>query len=134
VSLAGLDLESLATHGGGAPFDLTLHAALLPDGRLGLSLEYATDLFDADTAGRLLGHYRTLLGGAVEAPASRVSGLPLLDPTERRRVLVEWAGLPCGPPADPVCAIHERFERQARLTPDAPALVAAGERLTYAEL
>ena len=134
TELGGLTLESLPVHNGGAAFDLTLMTAPASDGRLEMSLEYGTDLFDAGTAERFLACYATLLAAAVADPSRRLSVLPLLDADARRRVLVAWAGADAAerPPAGG--CVHERFEAQARRTPAALALVAGSERLTYAEL
>ena len=60
---------------GTAKFDLTLD-----DGGRGQefagSLEYSTDLFDADTAARMLAHFRDLFEGAAAVPDRRISALP----------------------------------------------------------
>ncbi|WP_435021132.1 amino acid adenylation domain-containing protein [Tundrisphaera sp. TA3] len=134
TELGGLPLESLAQHNGGAAFDLTLMTALVGDGRLALSLEYAADLFDPASADRLLAQFRALLAGAVADPSRLLSDLPLIDAADRQKLLVDWAD---GPQfiadAAPGC-IHDRFEAQARRTPDAEAIVFGADRLTYREL
>jgi amino acid adenylation domain-containing protein len=56
----------------------------------------------------------------------------LLSEAERHRQLVEWNATACAYP-DEKC-IHELFEEQVRLQPDAVALVHEGGELTYAEL
>ena len=53
-------------------------------------MEYNTDLFDAATITRLLGHFQTLLEGIVADPEQRLSALPLLTAAERQQLLVEW--------------------------------------------
>src|SRR6185369_10625086 len=79
----GLALTSLRLPERSAPFDLTLSAAAAA-GRgtgasgLALELQYGTDLFDAVTARRLLGHLGSLLSRAASHPATRLSDLPLL--------------------------------------------------------
>lgn len=47
-------------------------------------------------------------------------------------MLTEWAH--GAPPPTEVPLVHEAFARSARLTPDAPAVVAHGRTLSYAEL
>jgi amino acid adenylation domain-containing protein len=129
--LAGLSVAALPVDNRTSKFDLTLIAADRPDG-LELDLEYSTDLFDAPAMGRLLGWLRTLLAGAVADPAARLSDLPLLGAAERFQVLTEWndtADLP-----EPLACLGELFAAQAARTPEAEALVAPGERLTYREL
>jgi amino acid adenylation domain-containing protein len=134
LELGELTLESLPVHSGGAAFDLTLMTAPAADGRLEMSLEYSTDLFDAGTADRFLATYRTLLAAAVADPSRRLSHLPLLDEAERHRVLVEWGSDPAADPPAATTCVHQLFEAQARRTPGAEALVAGNERLSYAVL
>jgi non-ribosomal peptide synthetase component F len=138
----GLTLESLRLDERRAQLDLTLRVAEEPaamgPARLRASLEYNSALFDGATAERMLGHFTTLLAGAVADPAASrtpVSRLPLLTAAERTAVLVDWnaptPGQPAGHRQD--LLLHQPFEAQAARTPEAEALVAEN-RLTYAEL
>ncbi|HET9226343.1 MAG TPA: amino acid adenylation domain-containing protein, partial [Thermoanaerobaculia bacterium] len=70
---------------GTAKMDLTLAVS-------GSTVEarYATDLFDAATMRRLLGHFRNLLEGIASDGEARISDLPLLDAAEREQVLSAW--------------------------------------------
>ncbi|MFD0350540.1 condensation domain-containing protein [Kitasatospora aburaviensis] len=52
---------------GGAQLDLNLQLREV-DGAFTGTVEYASDLFDAATVERLLGHWRTLLAAAVASP------------------------------------------------------------------
>jgi len=112
-------------------FDLFLNVVETSAG-LVVDCEYNTDLFDADTIGRWLGHYQTLLAGVVSDPDQPLSALPLLTATERHRLLVEWNSTSADCPRD--ASIHELFAAQAARTPDAVAVVCGDERLTYADL
>ncbi|HEV2736078.1 MAG TPA: condensation domain-containing protein, partial [Longimicrobiaceae bacterium] len=131
VEVAGFRLEPEDTESGTAKFDLTFGLEER-EGRLEGIVEYATALFDAETIARLVAQYRVLLAGIVADPARPVSGLPLLAADERALLLSDWSGTDPGE-ADGAC-LHELFEAQARRTPDAVALVAGEERVTYAEL
>ena len=131
VELGGLALESLSLEQRVAQFDLTL-MMVEEEGGLAASLQYNTDLFDAQTVARLAGHFKAALGRLMQDPARRVSELPLLTEEEEHRQLVEWNDTAAPFPAE-LC-IHELFERQARLTPAAVALSFEGEELTYAQL
>ncbi|HLL48016.1 MAG TPA: condensation domain-containing protein, partial [Longimicrobiaceae bacterium] len=62
LEMRGVELEFAEQGGGTAKFDLTLEAFESADGVAG-SIEYATDLFDAETVARLAGHFRVLLEG-----------------------------------------------------------------------
>ncbi|HEX8353468.1 MAG TPA: condensation domain-containing protein, partial [Pyrinomonadaceae bacterium] len=126
----GLTFERFEHEVKTAKFDLTLSVAEAEEG-LRASVEYAADLFDAETVGRLAAHFETLLRAAAADPEARVSELPLLDADERRRLL-DAAGDGLEYPQH-LC-LHELFERQVRLTPDAPALTFDGASLTYSEL
>jgi len=132
ISLGGAELESLRIEERRAQLDLTLRAAELPSGGLGISLEVNADLFDAATAKRMLGHFQTLLAGAVADPDQPLSRLPWLTPTERLQILTEWS---TGPAAAPSGALlHQSFEEQAARAPQAESLVAGTSRVTYDEL
>ncbi len=119
-------------HHGTAKFDLTLHA-YRTERELQLWAEYGTDLFDAATIQRLLGHFRRLLEGIVAESGDRVrlSELTLLDESEREQVLVAWNRTQEEIPEEPV---HRLFFRWAEVTPDALAVSWEGGSLTYAEL
>ncbi len=132
LELAGAELESLRLDERRTQVDCTLRAADLPGGGLGLALEVDAGLFDPATAARMLGHIATLLEGALERPELPLSRLPWLTPGERTEVLGAWSAGPALVPREAL--LHQAFEEQAARTPQAEALVAGGERLTYGEL
>jgi amino acid adenylation domain-containing protein len=126
----GLIIRPMAFDRTTAKFDVLLDAF---EGETGLilGLEYATDLFEASTAARMLSHLDTLLAGAAADPGTRISALPLLDDEDRARLAAWNATERAYPPAD---GLHRAFEAQALRTPDAVALVAEEGTLTYAQL
>jgi len=135
LELGGLELESLELSERGAQFDLTLSTAEL-DGEIFCSLGYNTDLFDAATVERSLGHLRRLLAGAAERPGVPVAELPLLSAAERSEVLEDWSR---GAELEvPEISLAELLGRRAAADPEAEALVVAegGElrRLSHGEL
>ncbi|MFN2137650.1 MAG: non-ribosomal peptide synthetase [Candidatus Promineifilaceae bacterium] len=93
---------------------------------------YATDLFEAATIQRLIGHYQCLLQGIVADPDAAIADLPLLTARERDQLLVEWNDTAVPYPRD--STIHALFEAQAKSTPQATAVYFEGQTLTYAEL
>jgi amino acid adenylation domain-containing protein len=131
LNLPGVTVEPIPINAGTAKFDLTLFASK-GRGELRLWLEYATDLFKAQTAERLLAHFECLLESFVADPDLRVSRLNLLDPVERRQLLLEWNQTAEEYPRDKT--IHALFEEQAVRTPDAPAVEFETDRLSYREL
>ena len=130
VTLSGLQSRRVPLHTSTAKCDVWLSLAEV-DGMLQGELEYSTDLFDADTMARLARHYRQLLAGAVADPCRPLSELPLLEASERHRILVEWNDTAR---AYPETSAHGLFEGQARRTPDAPAVILDDRRLSYGEL
>jgi amino acid adenylation domain-containing protein len=113
-----------------AMFDLALQVTRQGDELLATA-EYATDLFDAATVDRLLGHLGTLLAGIVDEPETRLSRLPLLAAAEREQLAAWNATLEPRPVG---ATLHGWFVAQAALTPDAVAVIAAEGTLTYGEL
>ncbi|MEW1551455.1 amino acid adenylation domain-containing protein [Streptomyces tsukubensis] len=118
-------------------FDLTLalretrDASGAPAGLEGV-LEYALDLYDAETAAQLAMHVARLLRVVAGAPDIRIGDVPLLSGEEAGRLLVEYNATEV--PRVLPGLVHERFEEQARRTPLAVAVRYGDETLTFAEL
>ena len=85
------------------------------EGHLRGTVVYSTDLFDAATIERMVGHFQTLLNGIVADPDSKIARLPLLTGPERRQLLVDWNDTRRDYPRDK--CVHELFEEQAAHTP-----------------
>jgi len=131
VELTGLTVSSLPIETAMAKFDLTLAMQNTPTGLLGV-WEYNTHLFDHSTMERMTGHFVTLLEAVVVNPQERIDQLPLLTAFEQQQLLVEWNDTQADYPFDK--CLHQLFEQQAELTPDAVAAVFDNEQLTYQEL
>jgi len=131
VELPGLALSSLPVESSIAKFDLALSLEHTDRGLIG-SWEYNTDLFDRATIARMAGHFQTLLEAIAANSKQPISELPLLTPTERHQILVEWNNTSIDYPQDK--CIHQLFEEQVERSPDAVAVVFQGEQLTYQEL
>jgi amino acid adenylation domain-containing protein len=129
-SLGGLKVEEIDCDTGAAQFDLRIEVIERGED-LSCRAIYNTDLFEAETVRRLLGHYQTLLEGAVKDPDSRLSTLPILTESERRQLLVEWNQTQKGYPQK---CIHELFEEQVERTPEAVAVVHEERELSYGKL
>ena len=115
-----------------AKFDLTVSLAEDTGGTGGLTgaFEYATDLFDAATIDRLVGHFERLLTGIVEEADRRVAEVGLLAAAETLQ-LASWNATAR---EYPHACIHELFAEQAERSPDAVAVTSGGRALTYGEL
>jgi len=129
--LHGLKLEPWPLQETTAKFDLTLYCIEHTQG-LEIRLEYNTDLFDAATIERLVGHLQTVLNVMSEDPEQFIANFPLLSADELHQITVEWNDTQTSKNFE-LCP-HELFERQARSTPEAIAVICDGERLTYAQL
>ncbi len=131
--LPDLQIQSLFgyVHSGRLPYDLTLVMRETPSG-LRTIFEYDTDLFDASTIERMIGHFQTILEGIVANPARRISDLPLLTASEQQQLLVEWNQTDT--PYPQYASIQQIFEAQVAATPEAIALVSEEIKLTYQDL
>jgi len=129
--LPGLTITALEVHSGTSKFDLTLALEETSEGIKG-GIEYNTDLFEAATITRMVGHFQTLLEGIVANPDQRLWDLPLLTAAEQHQLLIEWNNTQTDYPKN--ISIHQLFEAQAERTPNATAVVFENEQLTYQQL
>ncbi|HEX8706907.1 MAG TPA: amino acid adenylation domain-containing protein [Pyrinomonadaceae bacterium] len=127
----GLRLRSWQAGAETSHFDLALMMTE-QDGALQASLKYSTALFDAETIGRMLGHFETLLGGIITGPQRPVSTLPLLTEKEREQILLEWNNTNTDDGARR--CLHHFFEQQVERAPGAIVVRFEQEQLTYLEL
>ena len=131
LNLGGFALESVAVDLAASQFELTL-ATAETEGGLASTLEYNTDLFDAETADRILARFATLVRSIVAEPTRRVSDLDLLPRAEWDQVIVEPNRTEAPIPGD--LLIHRAIEAQTERTPDAVAVAFDDVRLTYRDL
>ena len=131
VPFAGLEVSPVIAEPGTAKFDLNV---LMEDREDGLAawFEYSTDLFDASTIERMLGHFGRLLEAIVANPGAKISELELLAPAERTQILEDWNQTAI--PFPPDATLTSLFEAQVKRKPNAPALVFGDEQISYAEL
>ncbi len=101
-------------------------------GEVGGRLFFRRDLFDASTAERLVRRLAALLAAWVERPGLTVDELPLLGPAERHQLLAEWGSGDGAYPRETTVAAA--FAAQAAARPDAIAVDAGGDMLTYGGL
>lgn len=95
-------------------------------------MEYMTDLFEAATIARMVGHFCTFLEGIAADPDQPVATIPLLTAAERQQLLVEWTATSVPyPKHEP---IHRLFEAQVARAPERVALICEGATLTYQAL
>ncbi len=130
-AMADLDVEVLDTTAADQRLDLRFRFVDHQGSAVQLRLGYATDLFDRRRVEHLAEHVTTLLTELLAEPLRRPGELAMLGVDELRGLDTEWQGH-----LRPVDAamMHERFARQARTTPERPAVVEPGRQITYAEL
>ncbi|MCF5455205.1 non-ribosomal peptide synthetase, partial [Pseudomonas syringae] len=131
LALAGLELTLLDSVARTTKYDVSLDLAEV-EGRIVGSLEYATALFDRETAQRYVTYLERVLRAMVENERQVVGAIELLGETERRQVLVEFNATQQAWQQD--LLVHQLFEQQAQQQPQALALVCGDERVTYADL
>ncbi len=113
-----------------AKFDLTLVVEERSDG-LNCLLEYNTDLFEATTIERMLGHFQRLLESIISDPSQRLLDLGLSTPTEEQ-LLRQWNDTYREYPHDKT--LDQLFEAQVEQRPEACAVVCESDHVTYSEL
>ncbi|QIB41839.1 non-ribosomal peptide synthetase [Streptomyces aureoverticillatus] len=129
--LSGLQVEFERVPNDTVKFDLFFNMADLPGrGVLGV-LEYATDLFDEDTARTIADRFVRLLDRLAAEPARPVATVDLVEPHERDLVL---RGFNDTAAETPDLTVPQLIAEQAARTPEATAVVFGEEQLTYAEL
>eukprot|EP00958_Prasinococcus_capsulatus_P010453 scaffold1019_cov324-Prasinococcus_capsulatus_cf.AAC.4 len=131
VGQDGVDAHGLLVDRLGVCGEVTLlvHAS---GNRLQLQLCYNSDLHRDDSATRMLHHLANLLGDCVTHSQTPCRQLSLLDAPERRKVVQEWNSTARRFPHRKL--LHQLVEEQAKRTPDATALVMAGDRLSYKDM
>jgi amino acid adenylation domain-containing protein/non-ribosomal peptide synthase protein (TIGR01720 family) len=125
VTATPIDVET-----GRSQFDLSVSLRDTTDGLVG-SVEYATDLFERSTIGRLVDNFETLLRAAIADPHRRVSELPIVSAREASQIAVWGAARKADLPGLP---LHHRFETYARSQPQAVAVRFEDRSLSYGEL
>jgi amino acid adenylation domain-containing protein len=129
--LPDVEISAVDVHSRTSKFDLLLEMQELKNG-MQCFLEYATDLFDADSAKRLAAHFEYMLDQLVANPDLSISEIPLLNERERHQLLNDWNDTRVD--FDRAKCLHHLVEAQAALNPEKVAVEADGKSLTYSEL
>ncbi|MFG2905863.1 amino acid adenylation domain-containing protein [Kitasatospora sp. NPDC048286] len=136
ISLGGLPGRVEQLDSDLAKFDLTFafsesfDADGTPAG-LGLTLEYAVDLFDRATAEATAARLERALRAVLADPDQSVGRVEVLAPEEREQLLTGWNDTREDIPLGTFPAL---FEARAAARPEAVALSFGAERVTYGEL
>src|SRR5438874_1763275 len=121
-----------AGRGGELPEHIVLLVAFVErKGQLVLRLRYRTDVLDAECARRMAGYHRTAMALIAADPDAEHARQTLLSAEEQHFQLHGLAGRRRELPER---RVHELFEEQVRIHPDAIAAVRGDTQLTYREL
>jgi natural product biosynthesis luciferase-like monooxygenase protein len=131
LQIGELPIESVALQQRIAQFDLTLIMAEA-GAELGASLQYNTDLFNAETINRMAEQFQTLLESIAADSQCRLSQLDLLTRSQRQQILIDWNDTQREYPQE--ACVHDLFETQAEQYPDAISVVLGAEHLSYRQL
>ncbi len=124
----GVTVERV-TLSGQTNYPLTLN--VLPGKELTCSLWYQRNRFQDERARRIVRQLETLLLAMIQDPHARLSSLPLMDAAERAQVVGAWNETAC---AYPAVSVPAQIAAQAARTPEAVAVRAGEQTLTYAAL
>jgi amino acid adenylation domain-containing protein len=115
--------------------DLILQLQEYPEDIRG-TLTYNTDLFEHDTILRMLNHFQILLEAIAKDPEQPIANLPILTTSEQELFLFPYQLNQeiHDPVHDPDRLVHQLFEKQVRLTPNAIAVQYIDRTLTYQQL
>lgn len=131
LQLENLVIERQEIEYGSSKFDLSLALTETESGLHG-QVEYATDLFFEETMLRFTAHYQQLLAAIIAQPEARIAHYSLLSSLEREQLLVSWNATQREYPSSSF--LHQLVEEQARQRPQAIAIVAGQQQLSYEQL
>ncbi|WP_438392379.1 amino acid adenylation domain-containing protein [Caballeronia sp. DA-9] len=129
--LPGIEATDYEARERAAQFELTLNVSESPDGLISGSFDYARDLFDEATIGRLSKQYVAVLEAFAASDTQAIGDIDLLDAQARNALLAAGRN---GTSFHHTQPVHRMIEAQAARTPHAQALRFDGESMTYAEL
>jgi amino acid adenylation domain-containing protein len=130
VGLPGLNIQHLEQSFPFAKFDLTLDLCERDD-QLHCMWEYATDLFEAETIRRMVGHFEVLLEAIAQNVQQQIGKLPLMTTSEIQQ-LRSWNQTDIDYPQNQT--LVTLFEQQVAQTPDNIAVVFEDQSLSYQQL
>jgi amino acid adenylation domain-containing protein len=133
TGLPGIATSQEAVRAGTCRFDLSWNVAeqAAPAADELLTIEFDTDLFDAESIARFARHYDGLLATLTAAPDAPLSVAEMLSRADTD-FLAEVSQGPRRPIRE--STIVEQFEARVRESPDSVAVVVAGVETSYAEL
>ena len=131
MSLENVEVRSISSFYSVARFDLSFDIYENEKG-IGISIDYATDLFGEKTLERLVGHFKEFVQAIVKDPSQCINTYAFLTSQEQHQLLIEWNDTKADYPKEK--SIHQLFEEQVSKTPNNIAVVYKDQELTYQQL
>lgn len=129
LQFTGIDITPYPLPTTATRFDLELVLCSTDDTLTGQFI-YNTHLFNADTIARMANHYEILLTHLIAHPERPIFSIPMLSPAE----LQQLTPPNFSPKKDPDHCLKTLFEQQVTKTPNATAIIAEQQHLTYHEI
>jgi amino acid adenylation domain-containing protein len=130
-SMSGISISPVDVPLSVARTDLSLWINQTEKG-LDLGLEYCTDLFSKDTAGRLLANYEILLESIAATPDANIDKLQMVSQNEKLMMERKFNATDEKYPNDK--CLHEVIESQCNRSPGDRAVVFGEAEISYQEL
>jgi amino acid adenylation domain-containing protein len=130
INVQGLSWVPFEVETQAAQFDLSL--TIETEFSRKAYLTFNTNLFEPQTAERMLGQYKILLQHALANPHCRLSELPTLTMAERQQMLLDWNRTQRDYPQSE--CFPQLFEAQVESTPNAVAVSMGPKTLQYGQL
>lgn len=118
LTLPGLDCSQMLVHSHTSKFDLCF-SLWEQSGKIGIELEYDSDIFEPSSIEKIASHYKTLLQSIVTDSDQQVASISLMDEAERA-LIDSWNRT--ARPYSRNASVHSIFEERAGLAPEATAL------------
>jgi amino acid adenylation domain-containing protein len=131
LKIPGLEIDPLEIDRGVSQFDLTLMMSK-SEGQCRGTVEYNVDLFKPATVTRMFQSFKRLLEHAVSQTDCPISRLQLIDKAEVNRLVFDMNQTQLDFPREK--CVHQLFEAQVELTPDAVAIIHDHTSITYLQL
>ena len=131
MQFLGLTANHIDIDNGASRFDITLAMTETPDG-FTISIEYIRDIFEHGRMERMAKHLQVLLEGIIANPDAHLSDLPVLTIEERQQLLQQWNDT--AHQFNSNLLVHQLFEQQTALRPDAPVILFEDQTLTFSQI
>ncbi|MBC7572665.1 MAG: amino acid adenylation domain-containing protein [Spirosoma sp.] len=130
-TIAGYRATSFATQDISSKYDLSFYIESGAND-LAVTIEYCTDLFEANTIDRMLTHLENVLDQLISQPEQLVGELTMISASEQQQVVVDFNRTDQA--YDLSLPVHKHFEEQVTRTPNAVALRYKQRSYTYTQL